>query len=603
MAYKPRTLYAMINDINRELYLPHIQRPFVWDEDQMRRLFDSLMRNYPIQTFLFWRTKDAIKPRRFMDRIEWDTNLSELYDRAKGEEGIEKVFVLDGQQRLQTLYALFSGTISGATRSGLPREAYIDITSGQTAGEDGLLYRIEFLENPAPLPKIRLRDFLGRYSQKNAEDIADEINDQLNAPRTEKEDPERRMRERRVRSNVGQIVSLLRNEIHFWIEELDGVASDFPYRKVLEIFVRVNSGGTKLDAADLMFAAMKEGWEDIEENVEEVVMMLNNGKLDFDKSVVLKAIFTALGYGATLNPDVFTSSKGDEVLGAIQSNWSKIESAFNRLRDFITNDLQLYADKVVRSYNAFVPIADFFFHNEDITPGDYQLLIAYYYKSQLFNWYGRQTDGVINALHGIVGRERTDGFPLSEVMDYFIGRGNEVMLKKGHLLDSRLRFILLSLLYVQTFQSSPFNVRFKGNEPHIDHIYPKSRLYRTLELSTEEVNHLGNYRYVGANENLRKRAELPAPYFARLKAEGVPIEKHLLVPEFATDTDRLKMDISDYRWFRDARLDRIYEIVAAVVNAGADDNSNRGQNGALSGQSATVATENTPDLSPSDMAV
>ncbi len=114
MSYKPRTLFRVMEEINHGLFLPHIQRPFVWDEDQMCRLFDSLMRNYPIQTFLFWRTRDAIKARRFMQSIEWDAVLSELYDKVISAEGMEKVFVLDGQQRLQTLYALFNGTFKSS---------------------------------------------------------------------------------------------------------------------------------------------------------------------------------------------------------------------------------------------------------------------------------------------------------------------------------------------------------------------------------------------------------------------------------------------------------------------------------------------------------
>src|SRR5229473_1189849 len=114
MSYKPRSLFRLIEEINYSLFLPHIQRPFVWEEDQMRRLFDSLMRDYPIQTFLFWRTKDAIKVRKFMTNIDWDADLHLLYDSSKSSEGVEKTFVLDGQQRLQTLFALFNGTINDA---------------------------------------------------------------------------------------------------------------------------------------------------------------------------------------------------------------------------------------------------------------------------------------------------------------------------------------------------------------------------------------------------------------------------------------------------------------------------------------------------------
>lgn len=108
MSYKPSSLFRLIEEINRSIFLPHIQRPFVWEEDQMLRLFDSLMRNYPIQTFLFWRTKDEIKARKFMERVEWDADLSDFYDSSKSKKDIEKVFVLDGQQRLQTLYGLFT---------------------------------------------------------------------------------------------------------------------------------------------------------------------------------------------------------------------------------------------------------------------------------------------------------------------------------------------------------------------------------------------------------------------------------------------------------------------------------------------------------------
>ncbi|MEQ1830563.1 MAG: hypothetical protein ABL921_31700 [Pirellula sp.] len=56
------------------------------------------MRDYPIQTLLFWRTKDAIKARKFMSSVEWDADLHDYYDTAKSEMGVEKVFVLDGQQ-------------------------------------------------------------------------------------------------------------------------------------------------------------------------------------------------------------------------------------------------------------------------------------------------------------------------------------------------------------------------------------------------------------------------------------------------------------------------------------------------------------------------
>jgi len=108
MSYTPRSLFRLLEEIDaHRLLLPHIQRPFVWDRDQMALLFDSLMREYPIQTFLFWRTKEEIRARRFMSVVDPDADLSQLYDLPKSAAGVEKVFVLDGQQRLQTLHSIF----------------------------------------------------------------------------------------------------------------------------------------------------------------------------------------------------------------------------------------------------------------------------------------------------------------------------------------------------------------------------------------------------------------------------------------------------------------------------------------------------------------
>lgn len=530
----------------------------------MRRLFDSLMRNYPIQTFLFWRTQDEIKARKFMPSIEWDADLHDYYDGSMSNAGVEKVFVLDGQQRLQTLYALFKGGVKSEDGQ-KDLFAYVDITSGHEPDEEGLLYRLKFSADPLDLPFYRLSDpLIGQHSQKNAFAIANELNNKLDNI-LGKADPERTGRQEQVHWNCSQLVSLLREEKHFWVQELDGVAGGYPYRQILDIFVRVNSGGTKLDAADLMFAAMKEGWADVEEEIEEVVDTLNSdSKLSFDKTFALKCIVVSQSKGAELKPEKFTFQQGEELLKAIESNWTKIEDTFSQLRDFILQELKLYGDKVVRSYNSFVPLFDYLYHNPNPTPQGRALMRGYYYKSQLFNWYGAQTDSTINTVHNIVGK-KLKGFPLDQIKSQF-AKTRSVELTKDHLANSRIRFIILNLIYSEKFGNSPFNVRYKGNEPHIDHIYPQSLLRRQLGLTTLEINDVGNYRFVGATDNIRKRAEKPDSYFGRLKNGRIDIEKHLLLPDFSRDPSRLRFDSRTYKKFRDQRREAIFEIANRVVN-------------------------------------
>jgi hypothetical protein len=565
MSYKPRTLFRLIEDINRSLFLPHIQRPFVWDTEQMKRLFDSLMRNYPIQTFLFWRTKDAIKVRQFMPSITEDANLHDYYDELLSRQDVEKVFVLDGQQRLQTLYALFLGSIKGPDGK-TDLEAYVDMTSGHTPDDASLMYRVEFSADEMPLPWYRLCDLLGKDSARNAEEIADDVNDAIDEFSSDETREQRRERQKLVRRNLSQLISLLREEKYFWVQELDGVANDYPYKRVLDIFVRVNSGGTRLSSADLMFAAMKESWGEIEQHIEEIADLLNEGKLNFDKDLVLKCITVSIGRGAELDAQKFVSQDGETLLATIQKNWSKLEETFLQLRDFIQTELRLYGDKVIRSYNSFVPLFDYLYHNPKPNERSRVLMRGYYYKSQLFNWYGARTDAIINGVHRIAGSQQTGGFPLNDIKRYFAQTGRDTELQQQHLLQSRLRFIILNLIYVQVFGTSPFDVRFKGNEPHIDHIYPQSMLRSKLELSSDEINHIGNYRIVGATDNIRKRAEKPDSYFQRLKASGTDIHQHLLLKEYVRNPERLTFDSATYRDFRDRRLEAIFDVANRVVN-------------------------------------
>lgn len=565
MTYKPRSLFRIIEEINSSLFLPHIQRPFVWEEDQMYRLFDSLMRNYPIQTLLFWRTRDEIKARKFMEQVNWDADLSDFYEANVSQAGNEKVFVLDGQQRLQTLYAIFRGAITAPDNQ--RAEAFFDSASGVAPDENGLMYRLRFSATPLALPWYRVADAIGKDAQKNAEEVADRLNEALDQiDYTQGALDTVKNREKRVRRNMSQLSSLLREEKHFWAQELDGVANEFPYHRVLDIFVRVNSGGTKLDASDLMFAAMKEEWAEIEEVIEEMTELLNGTNLKFDKTFPLKCLLVAHGRGAETSPEKFTSADGERLLQEMKDGWGKAEAAFQQLRDFMQNDVKVYADKVVRSYNSFIPLFDFLYHNPTPDETAKAMMRAYHYKAQLFGWYSQSTDTIINALHSIVGRASKGTFPLSEIKDYFNKRGNAIELSREHLNETRLRFILLNLVYVDQLGSSPFDVKFKGNEPHVDHIYPKHALKTKLDFGSSDINHLGNFRFVGATDNIRKRAELPDSYFTRLKNSGIDISRHLLLNEEATEPARLKFDKKTYKHFRDRRFERIWEIVSATVN-------------------------------------
>ena len=115
-----------LNNKDSELggfWLPNIQRPFVWSEEQITRLFDSIMREYPVSTLLTWSTKDEVKHRKFIDNYHSEIKLTHFH---VSDNKNAKIMVLDGQQRLQ-------GFFIGLLGSYEKKELYFNILSGAEA--------------------------------------------------------------------------------------------------------------------------------------------------------------------------------------------------------------------------------------------------------------------------------------------------------------------------------------------------------------------------------------------------------------------------------------------------------------------------------------
>src|SRR6266571_5898375 len=136
-----RKIVSFLNNSDEDggFWLPNIQRPFVWSEDQICRLFDSILREYPISTLLVWKTKSTIRRRKFIDNFKPE-HLHRLSDFRVPQDDKKKCLVLDGQQRLQSLFIGLKGSYEG-------RELYLDILSGEVAAPDDVKYKFAFMES------------------------------------------------------------------------------------------------------------------------------------------------------------------------------------------------------------------------------------------------------------------------------------------------------------------------------------------------------------------------------------------------------------------------------------------------------------------------
>jgi uncharacterized protein with ParB-like and HNH nuclease domain len=128
------TIISSLEQIkNDEIVLPAIQRNFVWDEDKIEKLLDSIMRGYPIGIILLWETYNDIQYRRFS--VDYTSDLSFTFYDNTNQNRLK--LVLDGQQRLQSLYVALYGTYEG-------KYCYFDILSGRETEdfrEDKFVFR------------------------------------------------------------------------------------------------------------------------------------------------------------------------------------------------------------------------------------------------------------------------------------------------------------------------------------------------------------------------------------------------------------------------------------------------------------------------------
>src|SRR5436853_2862813 len=104
MSYQSETIQSILPRINSTFFLPALQREFVWTADQICALFDSLMRRYPISSFLFWHVpveaRDDVEAYEFLHTVSESGNRARM---ARMHGNREVTFVLDGQQRLTAL--------------------------------------------------------------------------------------------------------------------------------------------------------------------------------------------------------------------------------------------------------------------------------------------------------------------------------------------------------------------------------------------------------------------------------------------------------------------------------------------------------------------
>lgn len=486
------TIRKIVKQLNEEdvtdggFWLPNIQRNFVWKEEQIEKLFDSLMRDYPIGTLLVWKTKSNIKHRKFIDVYKNDTNFIDLY---QPENNNRKLLVLDGQQRLQSLFIGLCGSYN-------EKELYFDILSGSSRAPEDVKYIFKFKKNVLGETWIKLKDMVFNprdiyCTQKN---ILDSLEDEI----TEKD-------KEKIGKNVSTVFQVFKTEERIVYQEFDSVDQPELYSDddVVEIFIRANSGGTLLGKSDLLFSLLTSAWKEAEEKMSNLLEDLNKDGYAFTRDFVLKTCLTLLDTGASYKIEKF---RKPEIKNRMMSEWNNIENSIRSVKDFLYGYTYLRSKKSLKSYLTLIPIIYFHYHNKGKLR-DVRNLDRYILKTLLAGSFGGSPDGLIdNCINEIKGSNK---FVNKKMFNVIRSSGRSLEISKEDLLNqSYSKRNDLHLLFNMWYKNVNYNPSYSGNQLSIDHIFPVSVLRKTkLENDTRIMKYKQKDRDQIANLMLLTKEE------------------------------------------------------------------------------------------------
>lgn len=469
-----RKVVGFLNNADEDggFWLPNIQRPFVWGEDQIYRLFDSILREYPISTLLVWKTKSEIRRRRFIDSWKGSLKLSDFYVDVNDKK---KTLVLDGQQRLQSLYIGLCGSFEG-------KELYFQILSGEVSAPDDIKYQFKFLAAAeAAFPWVKFKTLV--YSNDKIREVEEKVAANADRPLNSQEQD-------KIQDHIELIRRLFTSDDTVTYQELDSIDNPKLYTEddVVEIFIRANSGGTRLGKSDLLFSLLSASWEVADEKMDALLESLNSHGFAFDRDFVLKTCLVLLGEGARYEVSKFRKAGVRE---KIEDRWETISQAIRDVLDWVRGKTFIQGDKALPSYLALIPLIYIRYRY----PAQWKAakdVDTYLLRSLLAGAFSGQPDNLLDAL--TKRYDELEGFSVEESFNVMRGQGRALELTDDRLWQMGYRSDTIHLLFNLWYRDFNHTPAYENNLPQIDHVFAQSLLREQKVQSAESGRMVMKYR-------------------------------------------------------------------------------------------------------------
>ncbi len=508
---------------NGHMALPEFQRGYVWGGEQVRGLFQSLYRGHPVGSLLVWAT---------------DASTAAHRGNASLAPGVVKL-LLDGQQRITSLY--------GVIRGEPPRffdgnaKAFTDLRFNIASEEFEFFQPIKMRDDPL---WVDVTELMKKGSAGIGEMIA-----------VLGQKPEFAPHFGEYMGRLNQLLGIRDKDFH--IEEVTG--RDKTLDVVVDIFNRVNSGGTKLSKGDLALAKICADWPEARDTMKESIQRWRSAGFSFTIDWLLRSVNTVLTGEAKF---LHLHDKGaDEISAALKRAVRHIDTVLN----MIGGRLGLDHDRVLFARFA-VPVMVRFLdtHGGHLDQKTQDKLLFWFVQSGMWGRYSASTESTIDKDLGILETGQGDLDKL--VAELRLAQGG-LRVEPGHFHSWSVGSRFYPVLYMMTRMTDardwgnglPLKRGMLGKMSALEvhHIFPRARLYEA-DYSRSGVNALGNFCFLTKDTNLAIRDRRPEDYFPEIEAAHPGALKSQWIPD-----DPVLWKIENYRDFVEARK----ELLASAANA------------------------------------
>ena len=448
MSYDTTTISVIMDKANSNIIcLPSIQRQFVWSSSQIEMLFDSIYQGYPIGTFLIWNVKkEDVNAYKFYyllrDYHEKDKTFNEAAPSPSLAKEVEAA--LDGQQRMTALFIALQGSYTTKKPGGhvnnpaayIKRHLYFNLLGfkGADPNDDaeGLnLFKImsekelakQNEKNSAYSFWVIAKDFIDNSIWGDLDDKVEEedqvLMDYLTSLNStyintliEKNDSEFRI----LLKHILKFKKRLHEEK---IISYYSINSKTKLDEVAEIFIRINSGGTKLSKSDLLFSTVISNWEAGRDKIHQLIKDVKQLGYEIDTDFLMRTCLYLTESEILFKVENFKQEVVDKIINQFEKEDDEfdIRRAVLAAYNFLKEDLGI-AEKTLKSKNVLIPLIYHIYKGGNIdTEESIKEIQKYIYISLLKKVFGSHGDTLLAKLREGVVKTPNANFSFKELVN------------------------------------------------------------------------------------------------------------------------------------------------------------------------------------------